>query len=106
MADLGNLAGVPGWYSQADGINDQGEIVGWADSNVSGMETQRAFVYVSGQMYNLTFNVYQRDLNVRLTEAVAINCKGWIAANGYDIRTPDTKRAYLLIPRGPASAGC
>jgi hypothetical protein len=45
-------------------------------------------------------------LNVRLTEAVAINCKGWIAANGYDIRTPDTKRAYLLIPRGPASAGC
>jgi probable HAF family extracellular repeat protein len=106
MADLGNLAGVPGWYSQADGINDQGEIVGWADSNVSGTETQRAFVYVSGQMYNLTFNVYQRDLNVRLTEAVAINCKGWIAANGYDIRTPDTKRTYLLIPRGPASAGC
>jgi probable HAF family extracellular repeat protein len=106
MSDLGNIAGVAGWDSQADAINNQGQIVGWADSNVSGTATQRAFVYVNSQMYNLTFNVPARDLNVRLTEAVAINCNGWIVANGYDVRTPYVPRAYLLIPVGSTSTQC
>ena len=106
MSDLGNIANVPGWDSQADAINDQGEIVGWANSNVSGAPTKRAFVYTGGHMYNLTFNVYARDLNVRLTEAVSINCNGWIVANGYDVRTPTIGRVYLLVRRGPLRTQC
>ena len=35
---------------------------------------------------------------VVLTEAVAINCDGWIAANGYDVATRAV-HAYLLTPR-------
>jgi hypothetical protein len=51
-------------------------------------------------MLNLQFYVFNRDPNVRLTEAVAINCKGWIAATGFNVKSPDVSRAYLLIPRG------
>jgi probable HAF family extracellular repeat protein len=101
MTDLGNLANVPGWDSKADAINDQGEIVGWSDSTVNGAATHRAFLYVSGQMLNLQFYVFDRDPNVRLTEAVDINCEGWIVANGFNVKTPNAGRVYLLIPRGP-----
>jgi probable HAF family extracellular repeat protein len=100
MTDLGNLASIPGWDSKADAIDDMGEIVGWSDSIVNGASTHRAFLYVGGQMLNLQFYVFNRDPNVRLTEAVAINCEGWIAANGFNVNTPNVSRAYLLIPRG------
>ena len=100
MKDLGNLASIPGWNSKADSINNSGEIVGWSDSIVNGESTQRAFLYVGGQMLNLQFYVYDRDPDVRLTEAVGINCEGWIVANGFNVNTPDVNRAYLLIPRG------
>ncbi len=100
MTDLGTLAGIPGWNSQAGAIDDQGEIVGWSDSNVNGTSTHRAFLDVGGQMLNLQFYIYDRDPNVRLTEAVAINCEGWIVANGFNVKTPSISRAYLLIPRG------
>jgi probable HAF family extracellular repeat protein len=100
MIDLGNLAGIAGWDSKADAINDQGEIVGWSDSNVSGMATHRAFLYVDGRMLNLQSYVFNPDPNVRLTEAVGINCQGWIVANGFNVNTPSVDRVYLLIPRG------
>ena len=100
MQDLGDLAGVPGWDSKADSINNSGEIVGWSDSLVSGQSTHRAFLYVNGKMLNLQFYVYDRDPNVRLTEAVGINAEGWIVANGFNVKTPSVNRAYLLIPRG------
>ena len=100
MQDLSNLASIPGWDSKADSINNSGEIVGWSDSIVNGQSTHRAFLYVSGQMLNLQFYVYDRDPAVRLTEAVGINCDGWIVANGFDVNSPDVNRAYLLIPRG------
>jgi probable HAF family extracellular repeat protein len=100
MQDLGNLAGIPGWNSNADSINNAGEIVGWSDSIVDGESTHRAFLYVGGQMLNLQFYVYDRDPDVRLTEAVGINCEGWIVANGFNVNSPDVNRAYLLIPRG------
>lgn len=106
MKDLGNLAAIPGWNSQADSINDNGEIVGWSDSNVSGSSTHRAFLYVGGQMLNLQFYIYDRDPNVRLTEAVGINCHGWIVANGFNVMSPDVSRVYLLIPRGPSRPQC
>jgi probable HAF family extracellular repeat protein len=100
MQDLGNLASIPGWDSKADSINNAGEIVGWSDSIVNGMSTHRAFLYVGGQMLNLQFYIYDRDPNVRLTEAVGVNCEGWIVANGFNVKSPDVSRAYLLIPRG------
>jgi len=100
MTDLRNLASIPGWDSKADAINDTGEIVGWSDSLVNGASTHRAFLYVGGQMLNLQFYVFDRDPDVRLTEAVGINCEGWIAANGFNVKTPNVSRAYLLIPRG------
>ena len=99
MKDLGNLAGIPGWNSKADSINNCGEIVGWSDSVVSGTSTQRAFLYVDGKMLNLQFYVYDRDPDVRLTEAVGINLEGWIVANGFNVKSPSVNRAYLLIPR-------
>ena len=101
MQDLGNLASIPGWDSHADSISDAGEIVGWSDSIVNGASTHRAFLYVDGQMLNLQFYVHDRDPNVRLTEAVGINCLGWIVANGFNVNSPDVARAYLLIPRPP-----
>jgi probable HAF family extracellular repeat protein len=100
MKDLGNLANIPGWNSKADSINNPGEIVGWSDSLVSGTATHRAFLYVNGRMLNLQFYVYERDPDVRLTEAVGINLEGWIVANGYNVKSPGINRAYLLIPRG------
>ena len=106
MRDLGNLAAIPGWDSQADSLNDSGEIVGWSDSMVNGSSTHRAFLYEGGQMLNLQFYIYDRDPNVRLTEAVGINCNGWIVANGFNVTSPDVSRVYLLIPRGPSRPQC
>jgi probable HAF family extracellular repeat protein len=106
MTDLGNLAGIAGWHSAASAINNLGEIVGYSDSKVGGKPAPRAFVYVGGRMLNLQFYVYQPDPNVRLTGAAGINCNGWIVANGYDIRAPNIKRAYLLVRRGPPRPQC
>ena len=107
LSDLGNLGSVPGWNSSATAINDAGEIVGSAAANVNNQPTPRAFVYVGGVMYNLTFTVYARDLNVRLVNAVGINCNGWIVANGYSTATPTVNRVYLLTPKAtPTRAGC
>jgi len=106
MKDLGNLASIPGWDSKANSINDVGEIVGWSDSIVNGSSTHRAFLYSGGQMLNLQFYVFDRDPNVRLTEAVGINCQGWIVANGYNIKSPDVSRVYLLIRRGASRPQC
>jgi probable HAF family extracellular repeat protein len=100
MTDLGNLAGIAGWDSKADAINNEGEIVGWSEVNVSGTATHRAFLYVGGRMLNLQSYVFNPDPNVRLTEAVGINCQGWIVANGFNMTTPSVNRVYLLIPRG------
>jgi probable HAF family extracellular repeat protein len=105
MKDLGTLS-IPGWDSRADSINDSGEIVGLSASIVNGAETNRAFLYVDGQMLNLQFYVYDRDPNVRLTEAVGINCQGWIVANGYNMQSPNVQRVYLLIRRGAPRRQC
>jgi probable HAF family extracellular repeat protein len=107
LKDLGNLGNVPAWNSSANAINDSDEIVGTAAANVNGQPTARAFVYTGGTMYNLTFFVYNRDPDVRLVDAVGINCNGWIVANGYNTANPATNRVYLLIPKNnPLRAGC
>jgi hypothetical protein len=69
---------------------------------------QRAFVYSSGKMSNLTFQIEPQSPlfgKVRLTQATAINCKGWITANGFDATNLEN-HAYLLIPRGAQRHNC
>ena len=110
MVDLGDLANDPKLNSQADGINDRGEIVGWSEVRLTADNSiaQRAFVYSSGKMLNLTFQIERKSPlfgKVRLTEATAINCKGWIAADGFDV-TNLQDHAYLLIPRGAERKDC
>jgi probable HAF family extracellular repeat protein len=104
MRDLGTLANDAGLNSDADGINDDGEIVGWSDVRLlANRVVQRAFVASGGRMSNLTSLIDPRSQlrgSVKLTEAVAINCNGWIAANGYDVAT-GAVHAYLLLPREP-----
>jgi probable HAF family extracellular repeat protein len=105
MVDLGNLAGDANLNSVANAIDDSGEIVGWSDvrAGTGNSTTVRAFLYVARMMYDLTSQLDRSSALasfVKLTDAVAINCNGWIAANGIDTR--DTYRhAYLLIREGP-----
>jgi len=110
MVDLGDLANDPKLNSQADGINDSGDVVGWSEVRLTADHSiaQRAFVYSSGKMLNLTFQIERKSPlfgKVRLTEATAINCKGWIVADGFDA-TNLQDHAYLLIPRGSQGNGC
>jgi probable HAF family extracellular repeat protein len=110
MVDLGNLANDPKLNSSASGINDRGEIVGMSDVRLTADNSiaQRAFVYSSGKMLNLTFQIESQSPlfgKVRLTQATAINCKGWITANGFDATNMEN-HAYLLIPRGGQRHHC
>jgi probable HAF family extracellular repeat protein len=108
MTDLGNLAQDPLLSSDADAINDRGEIVGWSDVRLDADHsiTQRAFLIRHGQMKNLTFLLHpQVWAKIRLTEATAINCHGWIAADGFEAAT-GTKHAYLLLPRNIHRSQC
>ena len=106
LQDLGTLGGVAGLDSRADAINDSGDIVGWSDSLVNGTSTQLAFLYTGGQMLNLQSLVTGLDPHVQLTEAVGINCQGWIVANGFNTQTPTVNRIYLLIRNGAPPAQC
>ena len=53
---MGTIAGNH-YNSLAAGVNDSHEIVGWTDTvaSANGQVLQRAFVYMGGTMYNLTF---------------------------------------------------
>ena len=110
MIDLGDLANDPKLNSQADAVNDHGEIVGWSEVRLTADNSiaQRAFVYSSGKMLSLTFQIETKSAlfgKIRLTEATAINCHGWIAANGFDAANLQD-HAYLLIPRGAHRNHC
>ena len=109
MTDLGNLADKTACNSTAEAINDTGEIVGRSDAiTTANVPVERAFLNAGGQMYSLTFLDWGDPAwgYVRLTDAVGINCNGWIAANGFDIRTPNVYRVYLLIRKGPLRTEC
>jgi len=101
MTDLGTIAGN-GYFSQAEGVNDSREIVGWTNtiSGVTGETLQRAFVYINGTMFNLTFYLVGGP-TVLLSDATAIDCQGNISAIG----TPASggsgwPHTYLLIRQG------
>ena len=109
MTDLGNLANKTICSSWARAINDSGEIVGYSDAiTTANNQVERAFLVSGGQMFSLTFLDWGDPAwgNVILTDAVAINCNGWIAAVGYDVSAPDITRTYLLIRKGTPRPEC
>jgi len=101
VKDLSTIAGLD-YFSEAEGVNDSRDIVGWTNtiSSVTGGVLQRAFIYVEGTMYNLTFYLVGGP-TVLLSDATAINCQGNISAMG----TPAADSSgivhdYLLVREG------
>lgn len=95
MTDLGILAGDTD--SSASSINDKGQVVG---TSIDAVDHGRAFLYQNGQIYDLNTLLDPTSPlvgTIKLKEAVSINSKGWIAANGSDTRDNWT-HAFLLIP--------
>ena len=93
MHDLDTLGGT---NSYAYGINAGGQMVGAAQI-ISG--SLHAFLYTGGSMQDLNSLVKGLPPGVVLSEAVAINDQGLIAANGSD------GYAYLLTPAQAIAPG-
>ncbi len=98
LTDLGTLGGVS---SKAVGVNDSGQIVGYA---VAADGAMRAFVWQGGRQYDLNERLAQA-LGVVLLQATAVNDAGQIVAWGATGATPETTviRAFLLTPRAPVT---
>jgi len=88
MTDLGTLGGSS---SQADAINVNGQIVGWANTADG---SRHAVLWSAGAMTDLNTAV-SLPAGVVLVEATGINDFSRIIANGSD------GRAYLLTPPKP-----
>jgi probable HAF family extracellular repeat protein len=86
MRDLGSFDG----NSFATGINSQGDIVGASEVNEAG----HAFLYQCGVMLDLN-TLPAVPFGLLLTQAVAINDRGQIAANGL---VNGESRGFLLTP--------
>lgn len=107
MTDLGTIAGN-GYYSTAEGVNDSREIVGSTNtiSNVTGETLTRAYVYIGGTMYNLTFYLAGGP-TVLLSDATAINCQGDISAIGFPATGGSGRtHSYLLVRQGAPRTNC
>lgn len=103
--DLGSLSGDPGYMSMAEGINDWDEVVGFSEITLNtGAIATRAFVWIAGKMYNLSFYTNAAS-TVALTDATAINCQGQISAIGFNRSNPTQQHSYLLTRIG-ASRSC
>jgi hypothetical protein len=103
--DLVPIAG-PTFNSGAEAVNGSREVVGWTQtvSSTTKDVLNRAFVYIGGTMYNLTFYLVGGPTAL-LTDAYWIDCQGNIAAVG----TPaagGTNHSYLLVRQGPARTNC
>jgi probable HAF family extracellular repeat protein len=105
MTDLTPIAGSH-YYSGAEGVNDSHEVVGWTNtiSSATGAVLRRAFVYVGGTMYNLTFYLVGGPTAL-LSEATAIDCQGNISAIGTPASGGSTHN-YLLVRQGTARTTC
>lgn len=99
MTDLGAIAG-PEFNSSAKGINDYHEIVGATTtiSKVTGESLTRAYVYMAGTTYNLTFYLVGGP-KVLLSDATGIDCQGNISAIGTPAAGGST-HTYLLVRQG------
>jgi probable HAF family extracellular repeat protein len=93
LSDLGVLGGTS---SKALGVNDAGQIVGYALASDGAM---RAFVWTGGAIYDLNRRL-TRTPGLVLQQATAINEAGQIVAWGTTGSTPDTAvtRGFLLTP--------
>jgi probable HAF family extracellular repeat protein len=91
---LGTLAGKSGngYTSWANGINDQGQVVGNSTASDGG---EHAFLYENGTMYDLN-NLIVPGNGAFVENAVGINYEGQIIANGFD--NNGALRAFLLTP--------
>ena len=76
MTDLGSLGGI---RSEATAVNNHGEVVGW--SFVAGNYEIDPFLYSDGKMVDLN-TLVPANSGITLSDAVAINNKGQIAATG------------------------
>jgi probable HAF family extracellular repeat protein len=104
MTDLGSIAGH-GYDSWAVGVNDSHEVVGTTNtiSTVDGALKDRAFVYINGTLYNLTFYTTAGTPTALLTDALWIDCQGNIAAVGAPVNPNNGgTHSYLLVRQGPA----
>jgi probable HAF family extracellular repeat protein len=92
--DLGTLGGS---NSYGEGINAGNEVTG--SSDIPGEASTHAFLYSNGKMLDLnTLDKTSRLAKyVTLTDAPGINDKGWIVANGVDLRT-GKEHAFVLKP--------
>jgi len=101
IKDLGAIAGN-GYNSSAEGFNDSNEIVGTTNtiSDVTQKVLNRAFVYIDGTMYNLTFYLVGGP-KFLLSDATAIDCQGNISATGTPAAGGST-HTYLLLRQGVA----
>jgi len=100
LTELGTLGGVS---SKALGVNDPGQVVGYAVA-VGADGAMRAFVWQGGTQYDLNQRLAQA-LGVVLLQATALNDAGQIVAWGATGATPETTviRAFLLTPRAPVT---
>jgi probable HAF family extracellular repeat protein len=100
------IAGV-NYESTAEGINDSREVVGQTEtiSSTTGEVLDRAFVYINGTMYNLTFYLVGGP-TVLLSDAYGIDCQGNIAATGTPASGGGTQHNYLLLRQGAARTNC
>jgi len=87
LSDLGTLGGN---ISSPDGINNNGEVVGW--STPPGDTAAHAYLYSGGTLFDLNNLVNTNSLGTFLTEAKGINDSGQIIALGWN------SHSYLLTP--------
>ena len=98
LTDLGALGGIS---STATGVNEAGQIVGYA---VSADGTMRAFVWTGGAMYDLSQCLVGAP-GTALLQATAINDAGSIVAWGVTETSPgySVVRGFVLTPATPAA---
>src|SRR5207302_8546748 len=87
--DLGTLGGT---QSVGYGINDSGQVVGYA--NTTGNAVAHAFLYSGGAMHDLN-SLIPADSGWELQQASGINDAGQIAGSGY---LNGRYHAFLLTP--------
>ena len=95
MADLGTLAAPYHAYSEALGINNNGQVVGFAGANSINGNGNHAFLYSGGSMSDLN-NLIDSGSGWTLEEATGINDSGQIC--GFGIDPNGLTDAFLLTP--------
>ena len=111
LQDLGTFSGNdPHLLSEGVDINEHGDVLGWAqvaDPTRPFEVVKHPFIYRKGKMLDVTTLIAPNDplaAYAHFDRPAAINDKGWIAVNGYDVRD-NIARVYLLVPNKPRPHG-